>query len=82
MGESMKILFVLTLNFAVYFDETHDSIESAVESLNNKYSSLKSMFRIYKTTEDLLNTFWDKYNKDMSDDEYHELFDNTFTAVD
>lgn len=78
----MKSLFVLTLNFAVYFDEVHDSVESAVESLNNKYSSLKSMFRIYKTTEDLLNTFCDKYNMDMSDDEYDELFNNTFTAID
>lgn len=78
----MKTLFVLTLNFAVYFDEVHESIDSAIEALNNKYSSLKSMFRIYKTTEDLLNTFWDKYNMDMSDAEYDELFDNTFTAID
>ena len=78
----MKTLFVLTLNFTVYFDEVHESVESAVESLNNKYSSLKSMFRIYKTTDDLFNTFCDKYNVDMSDDEYDELFDNTFTAID
>lgn len=78
----MKTLFVITLDFTVYFDEVHDSVESALESLNNKYSSLKSMFRIYKTTEDLFNTFLDKYNMDMSDDEYDELFDNTFTAID
>lgn len=78
----MKTLFVITLNFTVYFDEVHESVESVLDALTNKYSSVKSMCRIYKTTEDLFNTFCDKYNVDMSDDEYDELFDNTFTAID
>lgn len=77
----MKTLYVITLDFTIYFDEVHDSVDSALEALHNKYSSVKSMYRIYKTTEDLFATFCVKYNVDIDDAEYYELFDNTFTAV-